>query len=126
MNAAIGQGAVLLGLCGCLFGTATLLAGLRSKRAPLLRAGRTYTWMILGAALLAAGAMEHALVTHDFSLAYVAENGSRSTPLLYTVASMWGALQGSILLWSLVLAGYLTVVAVRFRARVTVPPSTVP
>ncbi|MBV8957643.1 MAG: heme lyase CcmF/NrfE family subunit [Actinobacteria bacterium] len=121
VNAALGQGAVLLGLCGSLFGAATLLVGLRSKRAPLLRAGRTYTWMILGAALLAAGVMEHALLTHDFSLAYVAENGSRSTPLLYTVASMWGALQGSILLWSLILAGYLTVVAIRFRARVSDP-----
>jgi cytochrome c-type biogenesis protein CcmF len=118
VNAALGQSAVLLGLLGSLFGAATLVVGLVSHRPQLLKAGHTYTWMILGAALLAAGVMERSLVTHDFSLAYVAENGSRSTPLLYTVASMWGALQGSILLWSLVLAGYLTVVAVRFRDRV--------
>ncbi|MGH3452702.1 MAG: heme lyase CcmF/NrfE family subunit, partial [Haloechinothrix sp.] len=62
-------------------------------------------------------AMEWALVTHDFSLRYVAANGSRATPLLYTVASAWGALEGSILLWGLVLAGYLAVVAWRFRHR---------
>ena len=51
--------------------------------------------------------MEHALITHDFSLAYVADNNARVTPLLYSITGMWAALQGSILLWALVLAGYL-------------------
>ena len=65
--------------------------------------------------------MEWALVTHDFSIRYVFENHSASTPLLYTVASLWGALEGSILLWALVLSGYLTVVTRRFRARAADP-----
>lgn len=57
-------------------------------------------------ALLAAGlVMETALVTHDFGVAYVAQVGSRETPLLYTVASLWGALAGSILFWAILLAG---------------------
>ena len=47
----------------------------------------------------------------------MADNGSRSTPLLYTVASLWGALEGSIILWALVLAGYLVAVVRRFRDR---------
>ena len=29
--------------------------------------------------------MEHALITHDFSLTFVADNNSRSTPLLYSI-----------------------------------------
>ena len=66
-----------------------------------------------GAVLVAALAMERALITHDFSLEYVAENHSRATPLLYTVASLWAALEGSILLWALVLAGYLGAMARR-------------
>ena len=48
--------------------------------------------------------MEVALLRNDFSLQYVADNGSRSTPLLYKIASAWSALEGSILLWVLVLA----------------------
>jgi cytochrome c-type biogenesis protein CcmF len=51
----------------------------------------------------------------------VADNHSRATPLLYTIAGMWAALEGSILLWSLVLAGYLAVVAHKFRHRATDP-----
>src|SRR3546814_18940618 len=34
---------------------------------------------------------------------------------------MWGALEGSILLWALVLAGYTALIAFKFRARLTDP-----
>ncbi|HTC82349.1 MAG TPA: cytochrome c-type biogenesis CcmF C-terminal domain-containing protein, partial [Acidimicrobiia bacterium] len=38
-----------------------------------------------------------------------------------TVAALWGALEGSILLWALVLSGYLTVTVRRLRARASDP-----
>ena len=56
MNAALGQSAVLLGVLASLIGAATLGAGLVKGRTRLLRAGRTYTWLILASALLAASA----------------------------------------------------------------------
>ena len=46
---------------------------------------------------------------HDFSIKYVAENNARATPLLFTVTGLWAALEGSILLWALILGGYLVV-----------------
>lgn len=55
---------------------------------------------------IATVAMIVALVTHDFSVSYVAQVGSRATPLLYTVISLWGSLEGSILFWGWVLAMY--------------------
>ncbi|MBA2624422.1 MAG: cytochrome c biogenesis protein CcsA, partial [Acidimicrobiia bacterium] len=121
MNAALGTAGVVLGLAGSLLGAVTLAVGLRGRRAPLLRLGRSYAFLVLGGAVLATGAMEWALVTHDFSLAYVADNSSRSTPLVYTIATLWAALEGSIILWSLVLAGYLVAVVHRFRDRLTDP-----
>ena len=60
--------------------------------------------MLIGA-VLATGAMEHALVTHDFTLIFVAENNSTATPLLYSITGLWSALAGSILLWGLTLIG---------------------
>jgi cytochrome c-type biogenesis protein CcmF len=39
-------------------------------------------------------------------VSYVANVGSRSTPLLFTIISLWGALEGSILFWGWVLAMY--------------------
>ncbi|MEO5509363.1 MAG: cytochrome c biogenesis protein CcsA, partial [Longimicrobiales bacterium] len=57
--------------------------------------------------------MVYALVTHDFSIDYVAQVGSRSTPLFFTVISLWSSLEGSILFWGWVLALY-TAAAVYF------------
>jgi cytochrome c-type biogenesis protein CcmF len=117
VNAVLGQSAVLLGFLAAIFGAVTLAAGLRRGRPAILRAGRSYVVLLVFAALLAVFAMERALISHDFSLKYVADNGSRSTPLLYTIASLWAALEGSILLWGLVLTGYLAFMTMRFRDR---------
>jgi len=121
VNGAIGRGAVLLGFLGAVFGLLTLLIGLLADRPVLRRSGRRYVVLVLAGAVVAALAMERALLTHDFSLQYVADNHSRSTPLLYTVSTLWAALEGSIILWALVLAGYLAAIAYRFRHRATDP-----
>ncbi len=121
MNAALGTGGVVLGFVGALGAIVTLGIGLRTHRGDLLRMGRTYAFMVLGGGALAFIAMERALITRDFSLQYVATNGSSATPALYNFATLWGALEGSILLWSLVLAGFTVAVAVKFRKRLTDP-----
>src|SRR3954469_875467 len=95
--------------------------GLRRRDARLLEAGRKYTWVIVAGAVLGVIAMETALLRHDFSLKYVAETGSRQTPLLFTVTGMWSALEGSILLWALVLSGYLALMGHHFRKRAPDP-----
>ena len=121
MSAVLGTAAVALGLAAAVLGMATLAIGLRRNNLGMLRAGQRYVWLVLAGALLATAAMQYALLSHDFSLKYVADNGSRSTPLLYTVTTMWSALEGSILLWALVLAGYIAVMARHFRARASDP-----
>ncbi len=121
MNAALGTAAVALGLAAAVLGIATLALGLRRGDPRLLKGGQRYVWLVLAGAVLAAAAMELALLTHDFSLQYVASHGSRSTPLLFTITGMWSALEGSILLWGLVLAGYLAFMARHFKTRATDP-----
>jgi cytochrome c-type biogenesis protein CcmF len=83
--------------------------------------GRLLAPVMLVGALLAAGAMEHALVTHDFTLVFVAENNSTVTPLLYSITGMWSALAGSILLWGLILAVVSTLFVWRYRRQATDP-----
>ena len=51
--------------------------------------------------------MVYALVTHDFSVKYVAQVGSRATPLVFTIVSLWSALEGSILFWGAILGIYV-------------------
>jgi cytochrome c-type biogenesis protein CcmF len=104
--AAVGYGAVLLALAGATYLTVaawrTAAAGGADARAALRR---PLAMLVVGA-VLAMVALEVALLTNDFSIEYVARNHSRSTPLLFTVASAWAALEGSIVLWGLVLAGF--------------------
>ena len=121
MNAILGTGGVLLAFLASLGGVATLLAGLRRGSPARMRAGALYAGLVLVGAVVAVVAMQLALLGNDFSLQYVADNSARSTPLLYKIATMWAALEGSILLWGLVLAGYLVVVVVRFRTRLEDP-----
>jgi cytochrome c-type biogenesis protein CcmF len=123
VNAAIGSAGVTLGLAASVFGILTLAVGLRRRERgqTLLRLGRSYAWLIFGGAVVATLAMERALITRDFSIQYVAENGSHTTPALYNVAALWAALEGSIILWSLVLAGFTVAVVVKFRHRLSDP-----
>ena len=65
--------------------------------------------------------MERALITRDFTVLFVADNGSTKTPALYNFATLWGALEGSIILWALILGGYLMAVVVKFRKRLADP-----
>lgn len=119
MNAVLGQTGVLLGLVASIAGIVTAVYGLARRRPSALRHAGTYTYLALAGAVLATIAMERAFLTHDFSLVFVANNNSRETPLLYTITGMWSALQGSILLWVLILTGYLAAMTRRFADRAT-------
>ena len=121
MKGALGFGGITLGFMAAALGVVTMGIGIHRRDGRIMATGRQFVFMVLLGAVIAAGAMEWALVTHDFSIAYVVRNHSRSTPLLYTVAALWGALEGSILLWALVLSGYLTVTVRRLRARASEP-----
>lgn len=52
----------------------------------------------------------------DFSVAYVANNSNSLLPSYYKVSAVWGAHEGSLLLWALILAGWTLAVALFSRA----------
>ena len=53
-----------------------------------------------------------AFVQMDFSVAYVAANTHTDTPLMYRVSAVWGAHEGSLLLWGLMLSGWTFAVSI--------------
>ncbi len=69
---------------------------------------------------LAFAALAHAFVTNDFSVGYVAANSNSQLPLAYRVSAVWGAHEGSLLLWVLLLAGWSCAVSLTGR---TLPPA---
>jgi len=51
-------------------------------------------------------------VDTDFSVAYVAANAHTDLPLIYRVSAVWGAHEGSLLLWMFMLSGWTFAVSV--------------
>jgi cytochrome c-type biogenesis protein CcmF len=121
VNGAIGDAGVILGLTASAAGLVSMVVGLVRGDAALRRTGRAWALLVLLGAVVAFIAMERALITRDFTVQYVAENGSSATPALYNFATLWAALEGSILLWGLVLSGYLVAVVRKFRSRLDDP-----
>jgi len=121
MNLALGKAGVALGLAAALFGALTLAYGLVRKRPNLLRLATAYSVLVLLGGMIMFVAMERALITRDFTVQYVADNGSSRTPALYNFATLWGALEGSIILWAVILGGYILAVTVKFRRRLADP-----
>jgi len=121
LNAVLGNTALILGMVGSLFGALVIGMAVRTGNRAVLRTAPRYAWLILGAGIAAFAVMARALINRDWALSYVQQVGSTSTPPLYNVTALWSALEGSILLWILVLAGYIAAVMRKYRRRLEDP-----
>jgi len=63
--------------------------------------------------LLAYAALTWSFLNDDFSVAYVAANSNSLLPWYYKMSAVWGAHEGSFLLWTLIMSGWTLAVAVR-------------
>jgi cytochrome c-type biogenesis protein CcmF len=106
MIAAIGKAGVLVALISAGWLTVVGLAAVRRSSGQRRRLGWPVAGLVAGA-VVAMIELEVALLLNDFSLEYLARNHSRSTPFPFNVATAWAALEGSIVLWGLVLAGFV-------------------
>ncbi len=121
--ASLGRFALLAALALTLYAIAGASAGARSRRAELVTSA--VRALHGSAALLAAAAIVlfAALGTRDYTFQYVAAHVNDAQPLGYNLAAFWGGMEGSLLLWALVLAGY-TLAALRAAGRAE--PALVP
>ncbi len=69
-----------------------------------------------GFLLIAFLCLAHAFVNNDFSVAYVAQNSNSQLPVWYRISAIWGGHEGSLLLWTLILAGWTMAVATFSRS----------
>jgi cytochrome c-type biogenesis protein CcmF len=121
----LGRGALLVGVIASAFGAvASIYTARESSRHEEARTARLiprFAALVLFASFAAITAMEYAMITRDFSLQYVQDHGSRSTPALYNFTAVWSALEGSILLWVLALALSCAAVVWRYRKKLNDP-----
>jgi cytochrome c-type biogenesis protein CcmF len=102
-----------------------LLLALTQATLPLYGASTgNRTWMALAApagqaqfifVVIAFSCLAYSFITNDFSVLNVASNSNSELPLHYRLAASWGSHEGSLLLWTLMLA--LWTVAVSLFSR---------
>jgi cytochrome c-type biogenesis protein CcmF len=117
MIASIGHAAVLVGLGLTAYAVVAYVLAARGNDPRLAVSGRRAVIGSFVAALVGCLAMISSLLTHDFSVLYVAENNASTTPPFISAISLWAALEGSILFWALLATGWASLVLWRHRDR---------
>ena len=120
MSAEIGQWSLIL----------AALFAITQGTFPLLGAARGIPlWMTVGRAAgraqflflaVAFGCLVQGFIVNDFSILYVASHSNSELPLYYRIAATWGAHEGSMLLWALILSVW-TVAVTLFCRSLTLP-----
>jgi cytochrome c-type biogenesis protein CcmF len=107
----LGHFALILALALAATQAVVPLWGSYNGRRPWMELARPLAWgqlTFLGIAFLC---LVQAFLTDDFSVVYVATNSNSLLPGPYKVSAVWGAHEGSLLLWAFLLAGWGAAVA---------------
>ena len=96
------------------------IAGAQRGRADWMAMARPGSVWLFVLVALSYACLTSAFVTNDFSVLYVAQHSNSALPLPYRVAGVWGGHEGSLLLWLLMLVGWMLAVAL-FSAHLPLP-----
>ena len=107
----IGHFSLILALCLAVVQTVVPFVGAQRGLDAWIAVARPAAFGQAVFQLLAFSALVYAFVIKDFSVLYVATNSNAELPLMFRVSAVWGAHEGSLLLWSLVLSLWTLAVA---------------
>jgi cytochrome c-type biogenesis protein CcmF len=115
MIAEVGHMALIVALCLALIQMVAPLAGTFLGHRSWMNLGYNLSLGHLLFVTIAFACLVSAFLNDDFSLKYVAQNSNTELPSYYKFSAVWGAHEGSLLLWSLILAGWSAAVALFTR-----------
>ncbi|MGE0113942.1 MAG: heme lyase CcmF/NrfE family subunit [Steroidobacteraceae bacterium] len=119
MSVELGHFALILAFALALVQAFFGLAGAITKREHWMAAARSAVAGQFVFVLFSFACLTAAFLRNDFSVLYVAANSNTELPMFYRVAAVWGAHEGSLLLWLLILVVWSAAVAVFNRAMTT-------
>lgn len=112
----LGQWALILALIAAVLQGVVPIAGLMRNDSRLVAVGHSGASAVFALVVLSYVCLSWSFVENDFSVLYVASNSHSELPLMYRLSAVWGAHEGSLLLWILMLAGWSFAVS-RFNRR---------
>ncbi|MCG9638548.1 heme lyase CcmF/NrfE family subunit [Vibrio sp. Isolate34] len=111
MIAEIGHFAMILSLGLALLLSVLPLYGAARNNTLLMNSARPLSWGMFGFLAISFFILCYAFYTNDFTIQYVASNSNSQLPWYYRITAVWGAHEGSLLLWVLIQAGWTVAVA---------------
>jgi cytochrome c-type biogenesis protein CcmF len=117
MTNAIGEFSLFLSLAVAAYASAAAWIGWRVQRGEWMRSGENALHALFGLLTISTAALIYALVTHDFSLAYVVNYSNRTQSMAYTISALYGGNDGSLLFWAWMLGLFAAIVVVQNRHR---------
>ncbi|WP_407291355.1 heme lyase CcmF/NrfE family subunit [Stutzerimonas zhaodongensis] len=111
----LGHLAMILALClAVVQGTLPLIGAWRGDRL-WMGLAQPAAWGQFSFLAFSFACLTYAFMVDDFSVAYVAQNSNSTLPWYYKFSAVWGAHEGSLLLWAFILAGWTFAVAIFSR-----------
>lgn len=107
----IGNFALALSLALSLVLIIAPLVGAGTQNLRLMATGRPLAYSLFAATFLSFLCLVYALIANDFTVAYVAQNSNSYLPVYFRIAAAWGAHEGSLLLWVMLLSSWTLAVA---------------
>ncbi|MBV2120745.1 MAG: heme lyase CcmF/NrfE family subunit [Candidatus Thiodiazotropha sp. (ex Ctena orbiculata)] len=107
----LGHFALILALCLAVTQAIVPLVGSYTRNNAWMAASRSLAWgqfVFLTISLLI---LTNAFLSNDFSVVYVAQHGNTKLPDIYKISAVWGAHEGSLLLWAFLLAAWSVAIA---------------
>ncbi len=112
----IGHFALIMALCVAIVQASLPLVGAARGIPAWIGLARPTAWLQLALVGTAFGCLVWSFIANDFTVAYVATNSNTELPLIYRISGVWGAHEGSLLLWSLILSIWTAAVALFSRS----------
>ncbi len=95
---------LMLALSLCLYMAFAAVVAARDSRRPLLASARASMYATFALVSVAMVCLWYFLATSRFEMAYVAAETNRDLPMFYKLAALWAGQEGSLLLWTWLLA----------------------
>ncbi|MEO8909510.1 MAG: heme lyase CcmF/NrfE family subunit [Gemmatimonadaceae bacterium] len=113
----VGELSLWVALLMAVWAATVSFAGGQMRRGDLIESGERALYATLAMVILASIGLWTALLTHDFSIKYVASYTSANLPKVYTITAFWGGQSGSLLFWALILSIYSAIALWTNRTR---------
>ncbi len=108
----VGHFALILALAFALLQVSVPTLGIIKNNTALTQLAKPLLWGQFFWIIVSFAILMNAFIVDDFSVKYVANNSNTELPDIFKISAVWGAHEGSLLLWTMILAGWSVAVSI--------------